>query len=355
MSRLSVAALHTPFHVRMAARNLANAWVRRGAFTVPAHFGEPAQEALAARVSAVLADSTPYARLRVHGAGAARLLSAACGVDLAALATGEGRPVHWMNEAGGVRGLGVAGRFGETNFVLGAFDADRGWFETFAPRFGARVRDETLEKGLLLLLGPYAPAILTAAGLSGAAELPLWRHAIYDWRGITVEVSRWSRLGGFRIASSAEDGVAVFDRLAAAGEKFALMLAGQDALELLYLEAGFPLAGFDFQPARADGAPEPAAISFGVEPAKDNAPVLAGLEWESGPPAPFAPLFVGGQEVGRTLRSAYSPALRRNIALANLRPAHAAPGSEVEIPVAGARDGRAARARVAQLPFLKFG
>ena len=42
--------LPTPFHVRTAERNPANAWVARGGFTVPAHFGDVVQEALAARV-----------------------------------------------------------------------------------------------------------------------------------------------------------------------------------------------------------------------------------------------------------------------------------------------------------------
>ena len=75
---MSDALLPTPFHMRTAAHNGANAWMQRGRFSVAAHYGDPHQESLAARLSVVLADISAAQDLRIHGDGAAALLSGAC-------------------------------------------------------------------------------------------------------------------------------------------------------------------------------------------------------------------------------------------------------------------------------------
>jgi aminomethyltransferase len=352
MTKLYPGLYATPFHPRTAAHNIYNAWTERGMFTVPQNFGNAAREALAARFSAVLADISPWGRLRVHGEGAARLLSSATKAEIETLAAGASRDVFWTADGGGVRGVGIVSRFGEENFLLGAADTDKDWFAGVAPRFGAKLRDERAEKGVLLLAGPYAGAILDAAGLPLAAHLTPHTHAIYDWNGISVTVARRPALRGFELSVARDDGLVLFDRLFAAGRVFALTLIGQEALELLFLEAGVPLAGLDFTPAREpmDRAPDPA--SLGLVAASNDGKVLAGVEWDGTNAAPFAPLYRGALEVGRSLRSDYSPALGRTIALANLAPNHAAPGTELTLFPANAARGEGSTARVVALPFL---
>ena len=129
-------------HPHRRRHNLANAWLQRGGVTLPAHYGDTQQEALAARVSAILADISALERLlRFHGAGAAALLSSACACDAGAIAVGHSLKVHWCTDGGGVRGVGDIARFGETNFVLRSANADFGWFAAAAKRFNATVRD----------------------------------------------------------------------------------------------------------------------------------------------------------------------------------------------------------------------
>lgn len=348
----------SPFHVRTAEHNHGNAWTTRGGFTLAARYADPIQEVLAVRAAAALIDASFIARLRVHGAGAAKLLSTACAFDAEALASGGSRRVFWRGEGGGVRGIGMAARFGATNFVLRSMESDAAWFDAAARRFDAAVRDETEEKGLLFLLGPTAADLLTAAGLEEATRLEAGRHAVVSWRGLNVVLSRWSTLardlGGCEIACANEDAITVFDRLWRTGQDFGLMLAGQEALGTLLLEQGVIVPGADFAPARDAKAREPSPSSLGLSEAGQGTPrILVGLEFDSEEPVPSAPVMHNGAIVGATLRSVYSPTLRRAIALAQLDRAQASLGNAVTVRRLTPAGNTDTLARVTALPFLK--
>ena len=348
--------LSTPFHARTAEHNLANAWATRRSFAVPAHYGDPLQEALAPHLTAAMIDVSANQDLRIAGPGAAALLSAACGAPLRGMSVGHSEEVHWCADGGGLRGLGVVSRLGEQDFLLRSTDADLGWFASAAPRFGATVRDATRERGLLLLTGPYAIAVMVAARLE-ISHLEPNRHARYDWRGAGVTVFRCARLGGYELSCAADDGMLVFDRLFRGGRLVDLRLAGEETLQLLQLEAGMVLPYADFVPARDPFARTPSPAALGLpdlrgDGGRREGPVLAGIELESDEPAPFAPVFAAGREAGRTLRSLYSPALKGAIALAELSPANASPGTLVQVRRAeGSRTGEVG-GRVRALPFL---
>jgi aminomethyltransferase len=348
---MSGVLLPTAFHVRTAEHNPGNAWLRRGAYTLPAHFGDPHYEALAARFSSVLADVSSLEDMRVEGVGADSLLAAACGPGARTLGVGHVRAVHWSAEGGGLRGVGTLLRDAENAFVLRSPDADIGWFAPHAPRFDASIRDATAERGLLLLAGPFAPAVFAAAGLEQAAAFEPDELIRQDWSGIPVALSREPRLNATLIACGAEDGVIVFDRLLRAGRALGLRLAGQQALELLQLEAGIALPNLDFKPARANVASEPLPASLGLLPPNGKAQALTGVEFDCDDAHPFAPLFHEGVEAGHTLRSAYSPALRRAIALAQIDPKFAAPGTLLRLGETKNADSEV-KARVVPLPFL---
>jgi glycine cleavage system aminomethyltransferase T len=354
MTKLYSGVYATPFHSRTAVHNKCNAWVRRGTFTVPRHFGNVEREVLAARFSAIVADLSAMGRLRVSGEGAMRLLTSALNSDIETIKTGEAREVYWTNDGGGVRGVGVAARYGEANFLLEAIDTDRDWFATAAPRFEAKLRDETTEKGLLLLAGPYARQILEAAGLEGAAKLGPFAHIICSWNGISISVAHRPALGGYEISCSRDDGLIVFDRISEAGRPFALTLIGQEALELLQLEAGIPIIGLDYSPARSPNGGDPSPASIGCATNGATGVALAGVEWDGREAASFAPLLRLGQKIGHTLRSAYSPAGCRMIALAQVPADQAQRGNELQLRIGGDKSDDLVSVRVRPLPFLSL-
>jgi len=348
------AVLPTPFHTRTAERNLVNAWMIRGSFTVPAHYGDPHQEALAARVTVAMADISAIEDLLIDGPGAASFLATACGAPLADADIGASRAVHWRAEGDGLRGYGRVSRLAEDRFLLRSADIDLAWFESAAPRFNVSLRDATRERGLLFLTGPFALPAMVAAGLE-VGELKEDQHGDYEWRGLAVTIFRRARLAGYELSCGAEDAVPVFDRIVRAGSLVALRLMGEDALQLLQLEAGLPLPHVDFAPAREALArePSPASLGFkdgetGVEDAERR--VLAGIEWDGEQPAPFATVFAGGKEIGRTLRSLYSPALKCAIALAQLD-ADAGMGTAVSMMRLESSGWVESTGRVVALPF----
>ena len=347
----------TPFHPRTAEHNLANAWLSHGAFTIPAHYGSPSQEALAARRSVVMIDVSAQQDLHIAGKGAAAFLSAACGAAVRGIAIGHCEDVYWCADGGGLRGFGVLSRLAEEEFLLRSADADIGWFTSAAPRFDrVDVRDVTSERGLLLLTGPYAIAIMVAARLESVGLEPR-RHARFDWRGVPVTVFHDGRLSGYQISCAPRDACLIFDRLYGAGRLVSLRLAGESALQLLHLEAGLPIPHLDFTPAREPFAHAPSPVALGFQHPHDGSGraggyMLAGLELDSDQPVPFAPILAGGSEAGRTLRSLYSPALKAAIALAELSPSRASPGTAVIVRHMDGAGRRDIAARVVPLPFL---
>jgi glycine cleavage system aminomethyltransferase T len=350
------AVLQTPFHTSTAMRNLANAWMIRGSFTVPAHYGDPPQEALAARFSVAMADMSAAEDLLVEGPRAASFLATACGTPLAGMVIGTSRAVHWCAEGDGLRGYGQVSRLDDDKFLLRSADVDLAWFESAAPRFGVSLREATRERGLLFLTGPFALPAMVAAGLE-IADLKEDQHRNYDWRGLAVTIFRRARPSGYELSCNAQDATPVFDRLLRHGPLLALRLMGEEGLQLLQLEAGLPLIHADFAPAREALAREPSPASLGFKDRPDGADdqarrVLAGIEWDVEQPAPFAPVFAGGKEVGRTLRSLYSPALKCAIALAQLHPDGAAVGTVVSMMRLESAGLMEITGRVVALPFL---
>lgn len=353
---MSERLLRTPFHARTAEHNLANAWATRGRFTVPAHYGDPRQEAFAPRRSAALIDISATQELHIAGEGATRLLTTACGAIVDGIGIGHSQDVHWCADGGGLRGFGVLWCIAEHDFVLRSADTDIGWFASAAARFHASVRDASAERGLLLLAGPYALPVMVAARLEVASLEPK-RHAHFDWGGLAIDIFHCAGRGGYEVSCAPKDATSVFDRLLRAGRLVSLRLAGEETLQLLELEAGLPSPHLDFVPAREPfaHAPFPKALGFndteGLNADSGNL-VLAGLELETKQPMPFAQVFSTRGAVGRTLRSLYSPALKSAIALAEIAPRHASPGSPLTVRGFDFFGSHDVAARVVLLPFL---
>jgi glycine cleavage system aminomethyltransferase T len=152
----------------------------------------------------------------------------------------------------------------------------------------------------------------------------------------------------------------VFDRLYRARQLSRLRLAGEEAFQLLQMEAGLPLPYLDFTPARTPFAcaPSPSALGLGESAQAKGAegevaaPVLAGLQLESEQSMSYARVFAGETEAGRSMRSLYSPTLKAAIALAALSPDHAAAGTILTLRGADLVGAREVSARVVPLPFL---
>ena len=319
--------LATPFHARAAAANRLNAWENRCGFTLATHYGNVAEEALAARFGAVLGDLSWQWRVELVGEQAPALVSRLFTRDASALGLGAAMEVLWLNDAGAVRGQGTVVRLAPDRFRLVAAFADADWIADAARIFGVAVEDRKL--GVLALIGPAAAKILKAAGLD--ADLPPLSFRQMVWRGLEVSLSRLSL--GFAIVCDPDCALIVWDRLMAAGRGFALMPAGQAALDILEIESGVLRPGRDYTPCREGFETAPSPQSLGLCGLIDRAHLfngragylaagpdaaLCGVLFDGEAPAPNTLLTAGDAVVGSTLASCFSPVLRRAIALAVL-------------------------------------
>ncbi|HEX4860475.1 MAG TPA: glycine cleavage T C-terminal barrel domain-containing protein [Rhizomicrobium sp.] len=348
----------TPFHGRASASNAMNLWQPRAGWTLAERYDDANEEALAARLTCAMADVTWRARVMIEGARAQEFLARLMTRDPTALEPGASVKALWLSDRGGLRGAGLLARHGRETFQLVSAASDLDWIVRGAGLFEVRVREVLEEEGMLAVVGPYAAKVLEAAGLDAALE-PLRFRKLF-WRGLDVTLSRFGEHGGYEIACKADDAPLVWDRIAKAGRAFALKPAGLAAMDILDLEAGVPRPGRDYTPASGgfDAAPTP--FELGLESLIDEGHAIfngraaylaaprtttrVGIEFDGDIPMPRAPLMRSGSEVGRTLNSLYSPALRRAIALAVVDTATAAPGTQL------ACGGTSAR--VTELPFL---
>jgi aminomethyltransferase len=354
----------TPFHIRTAALNRGNDWTRRGGFTLPRVLSDVAEEALAARFGAAMTDISWRWRLSLEGARTAEFLARLTTRNAGELSPGMAHKALWLNDGGAYRGAGVIARYGRESFLLAAAAEDAAWILPAAARFDVKATDVSDAQGGLAIIGPYAAAVLTAAGLDASLE-PLAFGKVF-WRGLDITLSRWGEHGGYEIWCNADDAVIVWDRVAKAGEAFGLCAAGIAATDVLDMEAGVARPLRDYPPATDGTTGDPSPKSLHLEKLIDPEHVhfngraaylaaaprdrLVGIALDSETPSPDTVLYNAGKAVGRMLTSLHSPALRRAIGWARVDVASSEPGTRLSI-LAGA-DAAPVTAHVSDLPFL---
>ncbi len=349
----------TPFHSRASAANRLNAWTNRNGWTLAAHYGEPAAEALAARMTAAVADISWRWRVAIEGPRAEEFLARLLTRDPAKLEPGEAFKALWLTDRGAVRGAGALARWGRESFQLIATEPDLDWIARGAALFDVQVSDTTEAEGGLAIIGPHARQIVEAMELD--ADLDPLRFRKHIWRGLAITLSRFGEHGGYEIWCGADDAPLVWNRVAKAAEPFAFKFAGLGAMDVLDMEAGVPRPGRDYASARDDFATQPMPSELGLLSLIDNDHAVfngraavrtakctrerIGVELEGERPFPHTSLLRDGTRVGETMGSLYSPAMQRAIALAIVESSSADPGTIFALP-----DGT--KACACALPFL---
>ena len=226
------------------------------------------------------------------------------------------------------------------------------------------VIDRSADLAVLSLQGPRAAEVI--AGLfrgTSPPEAP-FEHRLIQVGNLPVRCARVRRTasGGYDLIVPESRSVDLWNLLLQAGNPVGLRPVGLEAWNVRRLEAGIPWYGVDMDEARIPletGLEEAISYSKGcyigqevVARATFRGHVnrkLTGLLLSSEEPARGGDkIFRKGQEVGWVTDSAYSPGLRRAIALAYVRKEAWDPGTSVGVDSAGGRTD----AEVAQYPFV---
>lgn len=225
------------------------------------------------------------------------------------------------------------------------------------------VIDRSSDLAILSLQGPKAAeAIARLCAGTSLPEVP-FAHLPIQVGSLTTRCARVRRTasGGYDLVVPASQSVDLWKLLLQEGKPAGLRPVGLKAWNVRRLEAGIPWYGVDMDEARIPletGLEEAISYSKGcyigqevVARATFRGHVnrkLMGLVLSSGEPARGGDkIFRNGQEVGWVTDSAYSPGLRRAIALAYIRKEAWDPGTSVGVDSAAGRTD----AEVTQYPF----
>ena len=230
-------------------------------------FEHTAAEHQAVRTKVGLFDQSSFAKYRLEGRDAVRVLNRVCtnNVDVR-----PGRIVYtqWLNERGGIEADLTVTRLGEDSFLVVTAAAtevrDFHWLKGHIPADAHCVlTNMTSGLSVISLMGPNARALLqtlTPADLSNEAFRFATSREI-ELGYAFVRASRITYVGelGWELYIPTEFAAGVYDEVTAAGNAFGLVHAGYHALDSLRIEKAYrhwghditdedsPLeAGFDF-------------------------------------------------------------------------------------------------------------
>lgn len=383
----------SPFHSRTFP--LCQSWEWQawsGYLSASSYSVVPYMEYYAIRHTAGLIDVSPLYKYRVSGKDAQRVLNKIVTRDLRKFSKGHIVYTPWCDDRGKVVDDGTIWNYGDGSFRLTSAEPSLKWIEDNAVGLDVQVDDVSEDVGTLSLQGPSSKAILRDAAGAMMDKLKFFRFASTKIDGVSVEISRTGYTGdlGYEIWVEREGAEKLFDGLVKYGAPHHMQPAGQVAMDVCRIEAGFVLAGVDYIHSRhavIDAQRySPFELSLDWAVAMDKGPFVGrpalaqelkegvprktvGIEidWATAskyftdlglpPTAPTdpweskLPIYSGVKQVGWGTSGCWSPTLKKYIGLATVRSAFAAEGTPLEIEVEVEWERKRAPAAVVPRPF----
>lgn len=264
----------TPFAPRTAALAQTPFWYAWGPFHVVDVYTDPYEELKATRETASLNEMSPLSKIVIEGPDATRLVDRLITRDATKMDVGQILYAPWCNEAGRVVGDGLVIREEEDRYVLSAGPSAE-WFELNAEGLDARIDDISPTIGILALQGPRSLDVLNAATGEDWSDLRFSRLRRGEIGGVPVDVLRQGFTGelGYELWVGADDAVAMWDGLIAAGEPFDILPCGEFAVDIARVEAGLILVWSDYTGA----GPDPTVAHFPQAQDREVSPFEIGL------------------------------------------------------------------------------
>jgi aminomethyltransferase len=384
----------TPFHPRtFALCESLNYRDWSGYYTVSTYETHHEHEYNAIRNAAALIDISPLFKYIITGPDASRLVDRVMTRDVRAMEVGQVFYTPWCDEQGMVIDDGTISRLDEQRFRWTAADPSLRWITQNAAGLRVQIEDVSETTAALALQGPMAARVLRAAADASIETLRYFRVGHGHIAGVPVDISRTGYTGdlGYEIWMPSERAIDVWDALMTAGAAFELKPAGMLALDVARTEAGLLLLDVDYVGSRKALIPAQRYTPYEMglsrlvsldkgafvgraalieERRRGARRQIVGLEieWSEvealydkaglAPVAPAAtsrvavPVVRGSKQIGRATTTAWSPTLKRLIALATIDKPHYEEGTRVEfeITVEGAR--HFVGAKVVHTPFF---
>lgn len=383
----------TPFYPRTSTLCKSMMWRYWGDYFVPSSYEiHHDVEYYAIRNSAALIDITPLYKYDITGPDAFKLVDRVMTRNFQKCQPGQVFYTSWCDENGKTLQDGTVFRIREDYFRVNAADPIYRWLRLNSIGMTVEINDVTDQIAGLALQGPLSREILQQ--LMHIEDLKFFRLSEDFVEGIPVIVSRTGYTGdlGYEIWVSFDDALRLYDTLMGVGSSFGITPAGNLALDMSRVEAGFILIDVDYTSAEKALIPSqlysPYEIGLGwtvhldkeafvgrkkleAEKKKGSARQLVGLEvrWndlerlfqeENLPPQlPTSawrggiPLYFEDSQVGKATSGSWSPILKKYIVLGTVDSQFATRPNTLEMELTVEYKRKRVPADIVKLPFFK--
>jgi aminomethyltransferase len=384
----------TPFHSRTSALCVSQNWrTWSGYFVASSYDVLHDYEYHAIRNTAALIDVSPLFKYEVRGKDALKLVNRIVTRDAAKCAVDQALYTCVCDEQGKVIQDGTVFRLAEDHFRFHLADPGLRWLKLNSVGMNVSIEEVSEEVAALAIQGPNSLSVLQQVTDAPVGRLKFFR-LISALLGTTpVLISRTGYTGdlGYELWFDSGHAEPIWDLLMGQGRGLGLKPAGMLALDIARLEAGFILLEVDYTGAEKALVPSqrysPFEIGLGwtvdlnkesfvgckalrEADARGPSRQIVGVEidlrdyeylyqkvglpplipltgWRGG-----VPIYKDDLQVGHATTGAWSPMLKKYIALATVAREHAMLGSRLDMEVTVEHKRRTAGATVFKLPFF---
>lgn len=366
----SLAVRPTPLHHRTSELSRTNRWTDRLGWTLPEVYDGVEAEHTALRNACGISDRSALATYRIKGADAPGYLNRLTGGNGGETPVGRTQRVVLCEDDGAMiaDGLVIHPEGGEYLLTLPCFTLE--WLLTSAEGFDVEVADASDEIATIGVEGPTACAALLSAGFGGLEALRPGAVRKATLGQTEVTVARVSPSGdlGYELRVPSQDGLWLYDRVRRDAREFNMVPVGEAALRLARLEAGHAVFGTDYVGALTTTSGRRSPLALGLRGLVDlEGPyftgktallrerkagaeqALVGLTVEGEDVLPDSAVLFGGDPAGRVTSMAWSPTIKRVIALAEVSAAGL--GASAPLSLRDAH-GASRKANIVARPFF---
>ena len=299
----------------------------------------------------------------------------------------------WCDEKGKVIDDGTVQRLSENKFRITSAEPNLEWIQFNAAGMDLTITDDSYKTAALALQGPNSRAILNTLASDSLDSLKFFWMMDTTFGDIPVSISRTGYTGdlGYEIWINPQDALSVWDLLLKEGKTFGITPTGLQALDIARIEAGLILLDVDYISSRhaiiesRKSSPYELGLDWAVKMKKKDfigkqsleAEVARGPQWDFvgieiqwdeleqhyrnaglAPGLPSTawrtstPLYKGNKQVGYATSGAWSPILKRYIALAHVKSEYAREGSELMFELKVEHFRKLTLAKVVKTPFF---
>jgi aminomethyltransferase len=340
-----------------------------GGFEMPVQYAGILKEHDAVRRRAGLFDLSHMAQYELRGDGVA-----AWADGLTVNAVGTMKPLQaryniFTNDRGGCHDDVLFYRLPDRwLLVVNAGNATKMWPYLQAAAAG---RDDVAlaskhgSRALIAVQGPRAVEIVAPLCDIDAASIKYYfcREGRVDGAAAVIARTGYTGEDGFELFVEGEAAPRLWRTLLARGAEYGLEPAGLGARDVLRLEAGMPLYGFELTEeisplaggqawaVKLDKGPFTGRDALAEQRERDDFDRIAGIVLEGRVPARNGyPVFAGGERVGEVRSASLAPSVgNKNVATVLVRKEAAAVGTLLDVEIRGIKHA----ARVVPLPFYK--